>query len=655
MTPGETYHCVGFNVLGEVWDYSSIEAGVQCDGQDAVFTITNVGEPMLGDMDGPSEYRVYRNDVLEDTVAFQLAGGESIQVVVFADGDSIRVEADQRPGHPNVEVPAQAEIDNCLMPPDAVDDLAETVINVPVDIDILDNDTDVDGTIDPTSVTITLPPTDGTLLVDPVTGVVTYTPDVNFVGTDFFIYEVCDNDGSCDTANVNVVVNPYTGGGRIITNIPPTANDDTAATEEDTPVEIDVAANDTDPEGYLDASTVVIVGPASDGTLDVDTVTGAVTYTPDPGFVGANSFLYKICDTEGLCDVALVTVDVLSAVGVLPAVQLCGNGILEEDEECDDGNRIDGDGCDAYCAIEPFVPAGPVCGNGILEEGEECDDGNMTAGDGCTASCTVELPAAAAVCGNGVVETGEMCDDGNLIDGDGCGSSCVLEIPLVVPLEVIVPPPPAPVLPFGISSDYCLDRIYDDANLTFIGTVDFAPGAISSLKYSQSNGLSWNPIPNYTSSPGGSVFNLDLYDLQAGAHSVVVRVTYTDGSIFDSPVCSFRVRGELGFGAIQWLLQSQQSPLSVYGFVELRVNEPAIFYLEAQGASYALVRNMDTGEEYPLTYNEDLKLWWSNSIVFTRPGTYRLEAEVGNIFGETYVRRINTAVIVASAGMTTFE
>ncbi len=64
---------------------------------------------------------------------------------------------------------------------------------------------------------------------------------------------------------------------------------------------------------------------------------------------------------------------------------LCGNGVLGPDEECDDGNRIDGDGCDSNCTVTE-------CGNGIVTSGEECDDGNTTSGDGCDENCLSEGP-----------------------------------------------------------------------------------------------------------------------------------------------------------------------------------------------------------------------------------------------------------------------
>jgi cysteine-rich repeat protein len=94
----------------------------------------------------------------------------------------------------------------------------------------------------------------------------------------------------------------------------------------------------------------------------------------------------------------------------------CGDGVIDQDEECDDGNTIDGDGCSAICTIEAF------CGDGILDPNEECDDGNNIDGDGCSATCTIE-----AFCGNGNLNPGEECDDGNTIDGDGCSAICTIE------------------------------------------------------------------------------------------------------------------------------------------------------------------------------------------------------------------------------------
>ncbi len=67
-----------------------------------------------------------------------------------------------------------------------------------------------------------------------------------------------------------------------------------------------------------------------------------------------------------------------------PVASFCGDGVLDSNEACDDGNSIDGDGCSARCTIENY------CGDGILDAGEQCDDGNTIGGDGCSAVCSIE-------------------------------------------------------------------------------------------------------------------------------------------------------------------------------------------------------------------------------------------------------------------------
>jgi cysteine-rich repeat protein len=93
---------------------------------------------------------------------------------------------------------------------------------------------------------------------------------------------------------------------------------------------------------------------------------------------------------------------------------VCGDGIVDPGEVCDDDNLQNGDGCDANC-----TPT--ACGNGIVSGTETCDDGNAAAGDGCRPDCTVEA------CGDGITDPGEQCDDGNTTDGDCCSASCTAE------------------------------------------------------------------------------------------------------------------------------------------------------------------------------------------------------------------------------------
>jgi cysteine-rich repeat protein len=80
---------------------------------------------------------------------------------------------------------------------------------------------------------------------------------------------------------------------------------------------------------------------------------------------------------------------VAGATCLVPVGEACGDGVVGTGEECDDRNRVPGDGCSPFCRIEG------VCGNGVLEANEACDDGNRVAGDGCSPTCMVESPCGA--------------------------------------------------------------------------------------------------------------------------------------------------------------------------------------------------------------------------------------------------------------------
>lgn len=126
--------------------------------------------------------------------------------------------------------------------------------------------------------------------------------------------------------------------------------------------------------------------------------------------------------------------------------RLCGNGVLDDAEVCDDGNREDDDAC--VDCLDAF------CGDGFLYvDVEECDDGNAEDTDDCTSACldafcgdllvrrgvedcddgnvddTDDCAACLdAACGDGFLHAGiEECDDGNLLDGDGCDRACGIE------------------------------------------------------------------------------------------------------------------------------------------------------------------------------------------------------------------------------------
>ncbi len=90
----------------------------------------------------------------------------------------------------------------------------------------------------------------------------------------------------------------------------PTAVDDSASGFQDTPLNIDVLANDTD---FTDPVTVT----KTDGTNGTVVVNGSgnqaaidVTYTPNPGFSGTDTFTYTVVDANSATDTATVTVTI---------------------------------------------------------------------------------------------------------------------------------------------------------------------------------------------------------------------------------------------------------------------------------------------------------------------------------------------------------
>ena len=116
----------------------------------------------------------------------------------------------------------------------------------------------------------------------------------------------------------------------------------------------------------------------------------------------------------------------------------CGDGKITANEQCDLGaDNGTNKGCSATCTIDAGwvcianVCHQTVCGDGIPEGNEQCDDHNLVPYDGCSPSCAVEpvcnRGTCTAVCGDGLKFPQEECDDGNLQNGDGCSSGCRLE------------------------------------------------------------------------------------------------------------------------------------------------------------------------------------------------------------------------------------
>jgi cysteine-rich repeat protein len=135
------------------------------------------------------------------------------------------------------------------------------------------------------------------------------------------------------------------------------------------------------------------------------------------------------------------------------ALPSCGDGELQGDEVCDDGNKSETDACSNAC-----LPT--LCGDGVRQSGEDCDDGNGNSNDDCLNTCknpacgdgilhnlgsgdevcdegedNGPFPARCSdectltACGNEVLDPGEECDEGDAnADFASCKSDCTLNV-----------------------------------------------------------------------------------------------------------------------------------------------------------------------------------------------------------------------------------
>lgn len=120
---------------------------------------------------------------------------------------------------------------------------------------------------------------------------------------------------------------------------------------------------------------------------------------------------------------------------------VCGNGVPEAGETCDDANTSSGDGCSAACSVEagyqcfgtPSACTSEICGNGIRTGAEQCDGADLGGNScqtfgfvggtlSCSNTCLVEVSGCfAELCGDGLVSGSEQCDGSNL-NGQSCSS-----------------------------------------------------------------------------------------------------------------------------------------------------------------------------------------------------------------------------------------
>lgn len=202
-------------------------------------------------------------------------------------------------------------------PPLAQDDVAITTENIATTLNVLDNDSDEDG--DTLAILTLTFPANG-LLTIAADGAATYTPDPDFTGLDTFTYTITDGQNQ-DTATVYLIVNPAAA-----INQAPQGTADTATTDEDTPVTIDVLANDSDADG--DPLSIDSFTQPAQGTVTL--ASNIFTYTPDANTTGTDTFTYTLADDNGGTDADILVTLTVNAVND-PPVARNDYAVMDED------------------------------------------------------------------------------------------------------------------------------------------------------------------------------------------------------------------------------------------------------------------------------------------------------------------------------------
>ncbi|MCE2800038.1 MAG: Ig-like domain-containing protein [Planctomycetaceae bacterium] len=187
--------------------------------------------------------------------------------------------------------------------PVAVNDTATVAEGGTATISILANDTAPTGGFDLASIVFTDLPIRGTIVKN-ADGTVTYTHSGNESTSDTFRYTVKGTNGVVSNeATVSITITPV--------NDAPVANNDTASVVEGGSVNIPVLSNDSDIEGNIDPTSVVIVSQPANGTVGVNTQTGVVNYVHNGGPSTSDSFTYSFKDNQGVVsNVATVSITI---------------------------------------------------------------------------------------------------------------------------------------------------------------------------------------------------------------------------------------------------------------------------------------------------------------------------------------------------------
>jgi VCBS repeat-containing protein len=296
---------------------------------------------------------------------------------------------------------------------------------------VLSNDTDADG--DALTAVLVAGPLHGSLTLN-TDGSFTYTPDLNWNGTDTFTYKA--NDGSVDgnTATVTITVGSD--------NDVPVAVADPYSTNEDTVLVVTasgVLTNDTDADG--DTLSAILVGGPSNGTLSLST-DGSFTYTPNTNWSGTDSFTYKANDgsaDSGTVSVTITVTPVNDAPTATPGSVTTSQNVPVSDTVV--GGDVDGDTLTFATTSSP-IHGSVTAFNPVTGAFTYTPDTNYIGGDTFSFTATdgtlTSAPAAVTIAVNAVAEnTSNFCADGIDNDNDDlidlADPDCAAFVPVIPP------------------------------------------------------------------------------------------------------------------------------------------------------------------------------------------------------------------------------
>ena len=196
-------------------------------------------------------------------------------------------------------------------PPVANNDIAIVNEDSQVGVPVLANDDDPNG--DTLAIDSFTQASNGTVTQN--NDILVYTPDDDFNGSDSFSYTINDGNGNTDSATVFVTINAV--------NDNPVANNDSGTTDENVPVIVDLVGNDSDIDG--DTLSIDSFTQPANGIV-TDNGDGTITYAPDSGFFGSDSFTYTVTDGN-LTDSATVQLTVNEVGGGTSEIGFAGTAI----------------------------------------------------------------------------------------------------------------------------------------------------------------------------------------------------------------------------------------------------------------------------------------------------------------------------------------